>query len=156
MPGEPGAAGNCRRGLGGRGPRTARIILGGNNPSSGTYDTNVLVKGLPSVLGTTVHATVWGIDSSGLNASTGPYVVKEGDFTASGGQATIPLTGLKGTSAYQVILTPDTERSVATAGRYEAEYAALGGTAKVTYGTNTGYSGTYFVEGYGASSTAST
>ena len=43
----------------------ARIILGGNNPASGTYDTNVLVKGLPSVLGTTVHATVWGVDEIG-------------------------------------------------------------------------------------------
>jgi carbohydrate binding protein with CBM6 domain len=136
--------------------KQARIILGGNNPGTGVYDTNVVVKGIPSYLGSAVHATVWGVDTSGLNASTGPYVVKEGDFTASGGQLTVPLTGLKGQSAYHVILTPNTDTSAAATGRYEAEYAALGGTAKVTYGTNTGYSGTYFVEGYGASSTAST
>ena len=138
------------------GKKQARIILGGNNPASGTYDTNVVVKGIPSYLGSSVHATVWGVDTSGLNASTGPYVVKEGDFTASGSQLTVPLTGLKGQSAYQVILTPNTDLSAATAGRYEAEYAGIGGTAKITYGTNTGYSGSYFVEGYGASSTAST
>ncbi|GIF25562.1 hypothetical protein BJ973_003839 [Actinoplanes tereljensis] len=136
--------------------KQARVIFGGNNPSSGTYDTNVLVKGLPSYLGTTVHATVWGIDNTGLNASAAPYLVKEGDFTAAGGQVTVPLTGLKGASAYQIIVTPNTDASAAVANRYEAEYAALGGTAKVTYGTNTGYAGTYFTEGYGASSTAST
>jgi hypothetical protein len=135
--------------------KQARIILGGNNPSSGTYDTNVLVKGA-STLGSTVHATVWGIDTSGLNASTGPYVVKEGDFAVSSGQLTVPLTGLKGSSAYQIIVTPNTDLTAATAGRYEAEYARVDGTAKVTYGTNSGYSGTYFVEGYGASTNAST
>ncbi|SDT27630.1 carbohydrate-binding protein [Actinoplanes derwentensis] len=136
--------------------KQARIILGGNNPASGTYDTNVQVKGIPSYLGTTVHATVWGVDGSGLNPSTGPYVVTEGDFTASSGQVTIPLTGLKGTSAYHVVLTPNTDRSTALSSRHEAEYAVLGGTAKITYGTGTGYSGTYFTEGYGGSTTAST
>ena len=134
--------------------KQARVILGGNNPASGTYDTNVVVKGIPSYLGTTVHATVWGVDTSGLNASTGPYVVKEGDFTASSGQVTIPLTALKGQSAYQIIVTPDKDAS--TPKTYEAEYAGIGGTAKILFGSNTGYSGTSFVEGYGASSTAST
>jgi len=139
--------------------KQARVIFGGNNPGTGTYDTNVVVSGLGSAsyLGSTVHATVWGVDTSGLNASTGPYRVAEGDFAASGGQITVPLTGLKGQSAYQVIVTPNTDLSAATsASRYEAEYAGLGGTAKVTYGSNTGYSGTYFAEGYGASTTAST
>jgi hypothetical protein len=139
--------------------KQARVVFGGNNPASGTYDTDVVVKGLGSAsyLGTTVHATVWGVDNSGLNPSTGPYVVAEGDYAASGGQVTIPLTALKGASAYQVIITPNTDLStVGSTSRYEAEYARLGGTAKVTYGSNTGYSGTYFVEGYGASATAST
>ncbi|MBB2948318.1 hypothetical protein FB565_008101 [Actinoplanes lutulentus] len=136
--------------------KQARVILGGNNPASGVYDTNVVVRGIPAFLGSTVHATVWGVDASGTNPSAGPYVVKEGDFTASGGQVTVPLTGLKGQSAYHVILTPDRDLTTAVSSRYEAEYAALGGTAKVTYGTNSGYSGTYFTEGYGASSTAST
>ncbi|WP_433380867.1 carbohydrate-binding protein [Actinoplanes sp. CA-142083] len=128
------------------GKKQARVIFGGNNPASGTYDTNVVVKGIPSYLGTTVHATVWGVDTSGLNPSAGPYVVKEGDFTASGGQVTVPLTGLKGQSAYQIVVTPNGD--VAPARRYEAEYAAIGGTAKIV--------STYFVEGYGASTTAST
>ncbi|GAA2692519.1 carbohydrate-binding protein [Actinoplanes palleronii] len=154
----PPAAGGSLQGLAALDPakKQARVILGGNNPGTGTYDTNVLVKGLPSYLGTTVHATVWGIDTSGTNPSAGPYVVKEGDFTASGGQVTVPLTGLKGQSAYQIIVTPDKDLTAASTGRYEAEYAALAGTAKVTYGSNSGYSGTSFTEGYGASSTAST
>jgi hypothetical protein len=137
--------------------KQARVIFGGNNPASGTFDTNVVVKGIPSALGTTVHATVWGVDDTGLNPSPGPYRVGEGDFTASAGQVTIPLTGLKGASAYHVIVTPDKDRSPAgMAQRYEAEYAALGGSARVTYGAGTGYSGTSFSEGYGASTTAST
>jgi hypothetical protein len=156
----PSAAGSLQ-GLAALDPakKQARVIFGGNNPATGTYDTNVVVKGLGSAsyLGSTVHATVWGVDTSGLNASSGPYVVKEGDFTASGGQVTVPLTGLKGQSAYQIIVTPNTDLSaISSASRYEAEYARVGGTAKITYGSNTGYSGTYFVEGYGASSTAST
>jgi len=133
----------------------ARVIFGGNNPASGTYDTNVVVKGI-SAIGGTVHATVYGVDNTGLNASPGPYVVGEGDYTASGGQITVPLTGLKGQSAYEIIVTPNSDLTTASATRYEAEYAAVGGTAKITYGSNTGYSGTYFVEGYGASTTAST
>jgi hypothetical protein len=139
--------------------KQARVIFGGNSVATGTYDTNVVVKGLGSAsyLGSTVHATVWGVDTSGLNASSGPYVVKEGDFTVGSGQVTVPLTGLKGQSAYQIIVTPNTDLSAASStSRYEAEYARLGGTAKVTYGSNTGYSGTYFAEGYGASTTAST
>ncbi|HEY0001262.1 MAG TPA: dockerin, partial [Actinoplanes sp.] len=135
--------------------KQARVILGGNDPASGTYDTNVVVKGAAS-FGSTAHATVWGVDTSGLNPSPGPYVVSEGDFAISDGQLTVPLTGLKGTSAYQIILTPNTDATVATANRYEAEYARLGGTAQVMYGTNTGYSGTSFVAGYSASTTAST
>ena len=156
----PPAAGGSLQGLAAldSAKKQARVIFGGNNPGTGTYDTNVVVKGLGSAsyLGSTVHATVWGVDTSGLNASSGPYVVKEGDYAASGGQVTVPLTGLKGQSAYQVILTPNTDLSPASASRYEAEYARVGGTANITYGSNTGYSGTYFVEGYGASTTAST
>jgi len=141
------------------GKKQARVVFGGNNPASGTYDTDVVVRGLASApyLGSTVHATVWGVDTSGLNPSAGPYVVREGDFTASGGQVTIPLTGLRGTSAYHVVVTPNTDLStVGAASRYQAEYARIDGSARVTYGTNTGYSGTYFVEGYGASTNAST
>jgi hypothetical protein len=154
----PPAPGSPLQGLGAVDPakKQARIILGGNNPASGTYDTNVQVRSVPSYLGTTVHATVWGVDNSGTNPSGGPYKVTEGDFTAGSGQLTIPLTGLKGQSAYQIILTPDRDLAAVPANRYEAEYAALAGSARITYGTGTGYSGTYFTEGYGASSTAST
>ncbi|MEV0456697.1 carbohydrate-binding protein [Catellatospora methionotrophica] len=139
--------------------KQARVIFGGNNPASGTYDTNVVVRGFGSAsyLGSSVHAMVFGVGTSGLNPSPGQYLVTEGDFTVAGGQITVPLTGLKGTSAYQVIITPNKDTtSASSTTRYEAEYAALSGSAAVTYGSNTGYSGTYFTEGYGASSNAST
>ncbi len=138
--------------------KQARVVFGGASSVSTTYDTDVIVKGLGSAsyLGTTVHATVWGVNTSGLNASPGPYLVKEGDYVSSGGQVTIPLTGLNGGAAYHVVVTPNTDLSAASSSRYEAEYARTAGSAAITYGANTGYSGTYFVEGYGASSNAST
>lgn len=136
--------------------KQARIILGGSLNPTDVFSTDVALKNIPSALGTTVHATVWGIDSSGTAVSAGPYVVTEGNYAVSGGATTISLTGLKALSAYEIIVTPNTATNTIVANRYEAEYASLGGTAKVTYGTNTGYSGTYFVEGYGASNTAST
>jgi hypothetical protein len=136
--------------------RQARVIFGGNDPVSGTYDTDIVIRSVSS-LGSTVHATVWGVDSSGLNPSAGPYVVWEGDVTAGDGHATVPLTGLTGSSAYHVVVTPDTDLSaVGPASRYQAEYARLVGSARIAYGTTTGYSGTSFVEGYGGSTTAST
>ncbi|MER7728972.1 carbohydrate-binding protein [Streptomyces sp. NPDC096323] len=139
--------------------KQARVIFGGNIQAGGTYDTNVVVKGLASApyLSGTVHASVWGVDSSGLNPSSGQYLVTEGDFPVSNGQITLPLTGLKGSSAYQAVVTPNSDLTpVASPTRYEAEYAALKGSARVTYGTNTGYSGTYFTEGYGNSTNAGT
>ncbi|MFD0475102.1 CBM35 domain-containing protein [Nonomuraea thailandensis] len=137
----------------------ARVIFGGNNLASGSYDTDVVIRNVAAApyLGTTVHATVWGVDSSGLEPSSGPYLVREGDFTVSGGQVTIPLTGLRGSSAYQVILTPNTDLSATgPASRYQAEYARTDGSARITHGGNTGYSGTSFVQGYGGSTSAST
>jgi hypothetical protein len=154
----PPSTGGSLQGLAALDPakQQARVIFGGNNPTSGTYDTNIVVRGTSS-LGSTVHATVWGVDSSGTNPSSGPFLVTEGDYTASGGQVTVPLTGLRGTAAYHIILTPNKDLStVGGASRYQAEYARTDGSARVTYGSNTGYSGTYFVEGYGASTNAST
>jgi hypothetical protein len=138
--------------------KQARIILGGSASVNDVFATNVVVKGLASAtFGSSVHATVWGVDTTGLAASPGPYRVQEADYAVSNGQITVPLTGLKGSSAYQVIVTPDKDLTqVNAAGRYEAEYARLSGTAKTVFGSNTGYSGTGFAEGYGASSTAGT
>jgi hypothetical protein len=134
----------------------ARVIFGGNNPASGTYSTNVVVRGLGAApyLGNTVHATVWGVDTSGVNPSSGPYVVTEGDYSVSGGQVTIPLSGLRGTSAYQAVITPNTDQStVGSTSRYQAEYARVDGGAAVRHGTGTGYSGTGFVAGSGGRTT---
>jgi hypothetical protein len=136
--------------------KQARIILGGSVNPTDVFSTDVAVKNVPAALGSTVHATVWGVDSSGTATSSGPYVVTEGNYAVSGGATTISLSGLKALSAYEVILTPNTATNTVVANRYEAEYASLSGSAKVTYGTNTGYSGTYFTEGYGGSNNAGT
>jgi Carbohydrate binding module (family 35) len=68
---------------------------------------------------------------------------------------TVPSTNVN--SAYYLVVTPAKSLStVSSSTRYEAEYADLFGSATVTYGTNTGYSGTYFVQGYGTASSATT
>ncbi|MEV4115104.1 CBM35 domain-containing protein [Nonomuraea sp. NPDC049695] len=128
----PPAAGGSLQGLAAfdQAKKQARVIFGGNNPASGTYDTNLVVKGIPSTLGTPVHATVWGVDDTGLNPSPGPYKVTEADFTPASGQVTIPLTGLKGSSAYHVVVTP--AKGATSGSRYEAEFADLSGS--ITYG----------------------
>ncbi|MEV5846161.1 RICIN domain-containing protein [Streptomyces sp. NPDC051985] len=135
--------------------KQARVILGG-----GSGDTDVVVKGLGSAsyLGSTVHAIVEGVDSTGTEDASGrPYVVQEGDYAVSNGQITVTVPSMSATSAYQIIVTPATSLSAADVPtRYEAEYADLSGSARVTYGSNTGYSGTYFVDGYQGSSNAST
>ncbi|WP_200962438.1 CBM35 domain-containing protein [Paenibacillus sp. Soil750] len=135
-----------------------RVIFGGSANSTNVFNTDVVVKGLGSAsyLGSTVHATVWGVDTSGLNPSSGPYIVQEGDYAVTSGQITVPVNNMKALSAYQMIVTPNRDLSTATNSRYEAEYASIGGTAVVHTGTNTGYAGTSYVEGYGGSSTAST
>ncbi len=139
--------------------KQARVILGGSTSVNDVFSTNVVVKGLGSekYFGNKVHATVWGVDTTGLAPSPGQYRVMESDYPVVNGQISIPLTGLKGSSAYQVIVTADTDLTEVNApGRYEAEYARLSGDARTTSGAHQGYSGTDFVEGYRSSSTAST
>jgi hypothetical protein len=134
--------------------KQARIIFGGGTSA------NLIVKNLPSYLKPSAHVTIWGTDKTGNNGtdpSARPYVVSEADYTASDGQIQISVPSMNITSAYQAIITPDKELSPTTGGsRYEAEFASLSGSAKVTYDwPTTGYSGNYFTEGYGASNNAS-
>ncbi|MEU4486803.1 RICIN domain-containing protein [Streptomyces purpurascens] len=135
--------------------KQARVVFGG---SSG--GTDVVVKGFGSTpyFGGTVHAVVQTVGSTGTEDASGrPSVVQEGDYTVSNGQITVTLPNMTASSAYQLIITPDTDLTSADVPtRYEAEYADLTGSARVTYGSNTGYSGTYFVDGYGSSNNAST
>jgi hypothetical protein len=139
--------------------KQARVVFGGSLNSTDVFDTDVVVKGFGSAayFGSSVHVIVWADANTGLNASSGPTFKQEGDYTISGGQITVPVTSMKALSAYHMIVAPNKDLSSAnTTTRYEAEYAKLSGSANITYGSNTGYSGTYFVEGYGASSNAST
>lgn len=139
--------------------KQARVIFGGSLNSTDVFNTDLVVKGFGSAsyFGSTVHATVWGVDNTGLNASSGPYYVQEGDYTVTNGQITVTVPNMKALSAYHMIITPNKDlTTVNNTSRYEAEYADLSGSANVTYGSNTGYSGTAFSEGYGGSSNAST
>ncbi|WP_322905912.1 CBM35 domain-containing protein [Paenibacillus sp. SGZ-1009] len=126
--------------------KQVRVVFGGSYPDN-TYSTTINVKGLSAgTFGQSVHATVWGVDSTGTSPSSGPYVVQEGDYTVSNGQINVPLSNLQAKSAYQLIVTPATSLStVNNAGRYEAEYAKVDGAATVDYGGRTGYSGTGYV-----------
>ncbi|WP_458460650.1 carbohydrate-binding protein [Paenibacillus sp.] len=139
--------------------KQARLIFGGSLNSSDVFPTDIVVKGFDAVseLGNSVHVTVWGIDHTGLNPSAGPYYVQEGDYAVTNGQILVNVPDMKALSAYQLVITPDKDLTTANhASRYEAEYADISGSAKITYGHNTGYSGTSFTEGYGSSSDAST
>jgi hypothetical protein len=134
--------------------KQARILFGGSRGS-----TTVVVKGFDSTpcFGSKVHVVVWAAASTGTNSSNGPAFVMEGDYAVTDGEISVTVNNMVDTTAYQMIITPDTAlSSVSEANRYEAEYADLSGSAKITYGGNTGYSGTGFVEGYGKSDNAST
>jgi len=135
--------------------KQVKAIFGG---TSGTV--SVVVQGLSSqsYFGPSkVHATVWGVDSTVSSPNSGPYYVQEADYTESSGQITVSVPNTKATSAYYLIVTPAKSlSSVNSTTKYEAEYADLFGAATVSYGTNTGYSGTYFVQGYGTNSSAIT
>jgi|GEM_PF-660124 len=139
--------------------KQARVIFGGSLYSSDVFATDVVVKGFGSAsyFGSSVHVSVWETDNTGTNPSSGPVLKLEGDYSITNGQIIVPVTGMKALSAYHMIITPNKDLSaVNNPNRYEAEYANLAGTAAVTYGSNSGYSGTYFSEGYVNSSNAST
>jgi hypothetical protein len=134
-----------------------KAIFGG---TSGTV--NVNVQGLSSVsyLSGTVHVTVWGVDAQSGNtggSGSGPYYIQEGNYTESGGDITVSVPSTKSGSAYYMIVTPNKSTSnVNSSTKYEAEYADLFNGATAEYGGNTGYSGTYFVQGYTNSNGAAT
>lgn len=141
--------------------KQARILLGG---ASGDVEVALKNLGSASYLGNRVHVTIWGIDrtdiysnKAGNYPSAGPYYLAEQDYTANGGQLAVTVPNTNPTSAYLLIVTPAKSHSnVNNVNRYEAEYADLSGAATVTYGNATGYSGTYFVQGYGTDSNAHT
>ena len=134
--------------------KQARVVFGG---AGGTNQ--IVVNGFyaASYLGSTVHATIWETPNTGLSPAARPTLKLEGDYTVSNGQITVEVSNMDSASGYHMILTPNTDTNTASNNnRYEAEYASIGGSAAITYSSNTGYSGTYFVEGYGGSNDAST
>lgn len=127
--------------------KQVRVLFGGSYPED-VYATDVTVKGLDKIsdLGSTVHATVWGVDDSATKPSDGPYLVHEGDYTVSNGRIIVPLSNLKAHSAYQLIVTPGTDHTSADLPeRYEAEYAKIKDQSIIRYGNSDGYSGTGYV-----------
>ncbi len=130
-----------------------RVIFGG---AEGKVD--ICVKGFEGAgyFGGSVNAAVWEIDSSGQNPSSGPACKLEGSFDISGGQVNVAFEDMKRTAAYLMILSPGRHSSsTAVPNRYEAEYAALSGTAWVSASVG-GYSGTGYVGGYDSKSGAGT
>lgn len=139
-----------------------QILLGGSNESS--YSTTLNLSALPDKYPNGAHVTIYATDSTApanlsnvsVNvpaASDGPYVVAEQDLSIANGQASLPLNNLKGDSAYYAVIAPATSQGKVSNSTVEAEYARRNGTAKVTYGNASEYSGTGYVEG--ADATAS-
>lgn len=139
-----------------------QILLGGSNESS--YSTTLNLSALPDKYPNGAHVTIYATDSTApanlsnvsVNvpaASDGPYVVAEQDLSIANGQASLPLNNLKGDSVYYAVIAPATSQGKVSNSTVEAEYARRNGTAKVTYGNASGYSGTGYVEG--ADATAS-
>lgn len=133
-----------------------QILLGGANDS--TYSTTVNLSALSDKYPNGAHVTVYATDATApadLNnvatsvpaASDGPYVVADQDLTITDGQASLPLTNLKGDSAYYAIVTPATSQGKVSKDTVEAEYARRSGTGTVNYGNAAGYSGTGYVSG---------
>ena len=140
-----------------------QILLGGSNESS--YSTTLNLSALSDKYPNGAHVTIYATDATApadLNnkatsipaASDGPYVVAEQDLSIANGQASLPLNNLKGDSAYYAVITPATSQGKVSNSTVEAEYARRNGTAKVTYGNATGYSGTGYVEGTDATASS--
>jgi hypothetical protein len=82
--------------------------------------------------------------------------VFEGDRRVTHGKLSIRMTEAVGTTAYQLIITPQQGTlPLPVPDHYEAQYAGLSGSARVSYGTPDSPRGS-FVEGYAGSSSAST
>ena len=140
-----------------------QILLGGSNESS--YSTTLNLSALSDKYPNGAHVTIYATDSTApadLNnvsvnvpaASDGPYVVTEQDLSIANGQASLPLNNLKGDSAYYAVITPATSQGKVSNSTVEAEYARRNGTAKVTYGNASGYSGTGYVSGTDAAASS--
>lgn len=98
----------------------ADVIIGGGNGNR-----NVVVKGFASLpyfssnAHVQVESTPWyGVDT----AVSQPTDEFEGDFTIENGQISVPLSQLKESSAYRLIITPGKQSSIS---RYEAENAVI-------------------------------
>ncbi|WP_234121818.1 NPCBM/NEW2 domain-containing protein [Clostridium hydrogenum] len=124
--------------------KQARMIFGGSDGNN-----NIKVKGFDSKkeFGKLVHATIWEIASTGKNASSGPVLKQEGNYPVINGQITVPVSSMVKTSAYQMIITPNKllVNDSGNSNRYEAEYAALSGSAKIS-SKYVNYSGTGYVK----------
>ncbi|WP_161594211.1 CBM35 domain-containing protein [Paenibacillus sp. CFBP13512] len=100
----------------------ADVVLGGGNGNR-----NVVVKGfqaLPYFSGTAhvkVESTPWyGVDTA-VSQPTNEF---EGNFTIKNGQISVPVSNLKESSAYRLVITPGNQSSIS---RYEAENADVHG-----------------------------
>jgi hypothetical protein len=134
--------------------KQARILFGGSDGA-----VKVTVKGLDAAtfLGKSVHVTVWGVNSSGIEPSGGPDLIEEQDYPSANGEVSMSVPATIADSAYYLVVTPAARLGSGTrANRYEAEYADLSGAAKISYGAGGEYSGSGFVEGYAAGGKAAT
>lgn len=142
--------------------KQARVLFGGSPNSTDVFSTDIVVKGFEaaSYFTDSVHVIVMGVDPTekdadkGFEASSGPYIVQEGDYNISNGQIKVAVNDMKALSAYQMIVTPNTDLTEANiSNHYEAEYAMLTEPSNIAT-VETNYSGTGYVQGFGETDNA--
>ncbi|WP_188881130.1 delta endotoxin C-terminal domain-containing protein [Alicyclobacillus cellulosilyticus] len=119
--------------------RQVHILFGG---ASGNSD--IVINGFSTAkyFGTSVHVTVWESDWSGYEgASNGPALKIDGIFPVINGRVVVPVSNMKASAAYNMIITPATDSGDTKwvgvqqpwSASYEAEKAKIT-DAKVLYG----------------------
>jgi hypothetical protein len=111
--------------------KQTRILLGGCDD-----DVTIVITGFETTpyFNEKAHAVVWVAEHTGLNPSTDPALLLEGDFEITAGQLSLTLENIVSTAAYQIILSPLKTVAPAHPLTYLAEYADLSGDTIINYG----------------------
>ncbi len=106
--------------------KQARVLFGGK-----ANDIEIKVHGLTSIpdLRSKVHVSLWRIDSSGIEPTTGPELMSTENRPASAGDLTLTVTNANLTSAYYAIISPAFDEPKSQERSYLAAYATLSGHA---------------------------
>jgi hypothetical protein len=124
--------------------KQARVLFGGK-----ANDIEIKLHGFTSIPGleSKVHVSLWRIDSSGIEPTTGPELMSTENRSISAGDLTLTVTNANATSAYYAIVSPVFDEPKSQEPSYLAAYATLyGHAAPIFTGGNASVSGDGAVE----------